>query len=281
MTDLKFKNLLKKKKTLIFPGTYNAFTAKLIEECGFDGVYISGAGLSNSYGVADDGSLGLDDFVYYAKWICKAVNVPVICDADTGFGNIELTVQKYIEAGLSGLHIEDQVFPKRCGHLEGKEVISSEEMTENIKKAVKTKNRLNPDFVIIARTDARGAANIATDKQLNESIKRGKVYLGAGADIIFPESLRNKAEFVEYREKVGGLLLANMTEFGKTPFFTCREFEEIGYNIVIFPVSMFRYSAGKIKHALEKIKMNGNQENLIDEMMSRKDINQILKYNPK
>ena len=281
MTEKNLKILLKKKRTLSFPGTYNAFTAKLIEECGFDGVYISGAGLSNSYGVADDGTLSLDDFVYNAKWICKAVNIPVICDADTGFGNIEETVKKYIEAGLSGMHIEDQVFPKRCGHLEGKEVIPSEEMAANIKKAVIIKNRINPEFIIIARTDARGAANIDGDKQYEESIKRGKAYLEAGADMIFPESLRSREEFSKYREDIDGLLLANMTEFGKTPFISFREFEKIGYNIVIFPVSMFRYAAGKIKTALENLKETGSQEKLVNEMMTRKDINEILKYNPK
>jgi len=281
MKNINLKSLLKKKKTLVFLGTYNPFTAKLIEKAGFDGVYISGAGLANSYGVPDDGTLSLDDFVYNAKWICKAVNIPVICDADTGFGNIEETVYRYIESGLSGMHIEDQVFPKRCGHLAGKEVIPLDDMIEKIKKAIKIKNKYDSDFVIIARTDARGAANINENLQLQESINRGRAFREAGADIIFPESLKSRDEFLKYRSKVSGPLFANMTEFGKTPFIKYNEFEEMGYNIVIFPVSLFRYTAGRTLKALEILKNTGNQEKLIDDMMTRNEINELLNYNPK
>ncbi|MFC1725923.1 oxaloacetate decarboxylase [candidate division KSB1 bacterium] len=281
MSGKRLKKLLDEKKTLVFPGTFNPFTAKLIESEGFDGIYISGAALTNSLGVPDDGSLSLDDFVYAAKWICKAVGVPVICDADTGFGNISGTVKKYIESGLAGMHIEDQVFPKRCGHLSGKEVIPQEEMIEKIKEATCSRDETDRDFLIIARTDARGAQNIDEKNQLDESIKRGNSYLEAGADMIFPESLKSIEEFKIYRNAVPGLLLANMTEFGKTPFISYREFENIGYNLVIFPVSLFRFSAGRMREALKVIKKDGNQENLTIGMMTRKKINDLINYNPK
>ena len=281
MNGKKLKELLDKKKTLVFPGTFNPFTAKLIEKEGFDGVYISGAGLSNSLGVPDDGTLSLDDFTSAAEWICKSVSIPVICDADTGFGSISDTVKKYIKSGLAGLHIEDQVFPKRCGHLAGKEVVSVEEIIARISEAVQARDETDRDFLIIARTDARGAQNVDEKIQLDESIKRGIACLEAGADMIFPESLRSAEEFKIYRKSVPGKLLANMTEFGKSPFITYREFENIGYNMVIFPVSLFRFSAGKIRDGLKAIKEDGNQENLTGEMMTREEINKLINYNPK
>lgn len=262
------------------PGAYNAFGAKQIEGAGFDGIYISGAGLSNSLGVPDDGTLSLEDFLYVGKWIAKAVNIPIICDADTGFQNIEETVQKYIAAGISGMHVEDQAFPKRCGHLPGKEVIERDEMIAKLRKACKTRDKLDSNFVIAARTDARGAANVDKDDQLDESIARGKLYQEAGADVIFPESLRSKDEFAMYRKEVPGYLLANMTEFGTTPFIKAKEFMGLGYNIVIFPVSLFRYQAGQAKIFLSRLKEDDSQEHLVPEMMDRAKINSILNYEP-
>ena len=262
------------------PGAYNAFTAKQIAGGGFHGVYISGAGLSNSLGVPDNGTLGLDDFLYIGGWIAKAVNIPIICDADTGFQNIAETVKKYIEAGFSGLHIEDQVFPKRCGHLAGKEVVPREEMVARIKEACKTRDRHDPDFVIIARTDARGAANIDTGKQFEESIARGRMCREAGADMIFPESLKSQEEFALYGKETPGYLFANMTEFGETPFITAREFAEMGYNIVIFPVSLFRYHAGRSQIFLSGLNDDGNQRRFVQEMMPRSEINNLLNYKP-
>ena len=270
------RNLLKKQKCLVLPGAYNAFIARQIEAAGFPGVYISGAGLSCSLGVRDTGNLGLEDFCYLGRWITQAVRVPVICDADTGFQNIEDTVKKYIDAGFSGMHIEDQVFPKRCGHLPGKQVIECKDMVAKIKRACIARDKRDPDFVIIARTDARGAANIAENIQLQESIVRGNEYLEAGADMIFPDSLRNKKEFTMYRKEVSGHLLANMTEFGMTSFITTAEFAEIGYNVVLFPVSLFRYHAGMTPHLLAQLKENGNQKNFVETMMSREEINKLL-----
>ena len=269
---------LKEPKIIVMPGTYNAFIAKQIEDAGFEGIYVSGAGLSNSNGVPDTGILTLGDFVYTARWITRAVNVPVICDADTGFNDIEETVERYIKAGLAGMHIEDQVFPKRCGHLNGKEVIPCDEMVKKLRRAVKARDKYDLDFLIIVRTDSRGATNIKESQQLKESIQRGKAYLESGADMTFPESLRSKEEFFRYKEEVGGLLFANMTEYGKTPFISYKEFEELGYNIVIFPVTILRYLAGKVKNVLKTLKVEGNQKSLIRYMMTRTEINKLLNY---
>lgn len=262
------------------PGAYNAFVAKQIAEAGFPGIYVSGAGLSNSLGVPDDGTLGLQDFLYLGRRIVEAVEIPVICDADTGFEKIEETVRKYIEGGFSGLHIEDQVFPKKCGHLSGKEVIPRENMVVKVKEACAARDKYDPDFFIIARTDARGASNLESKDQFNESITRGNLYREAGADMIFPESLTTKDEFARYGKEVPGYLLANMTEFGNTPFIKVREFWDIGFNIVIFPVSLFRYHVGKTKSFLSRLNLDGNQEHLVQEMMHRKEINGILNYEP-
>jgi len=202
MAGKDLRNLLQNQK-LVLPGAYNAFSAKQIVQEGFPGIYISGAGLSNGLGVPDDGTLGVEDFLYLGRWIVQAVDVPVLCDADTGFENVEDTVRKYIEVGLSGLHIEDQVFPKKCGHLSGKKVIPKDEMVEKINKACTARDSVDPEFVIMARTDARGAANIDDKHQFKECITRGNLYREAGAEVIFPESLRTKKEFIRLFTKNG------------------------------------------------------------------------------
>jgi len=280
MAGKSLRNLLKRQNHLVFPGAYNPFVAKQIEDFGFPGIYISGAGLANSLGVPDDGTLGLEDFLYMGQRIKKAVDIPVICDADTGFQDIEETVRRYIEVGISALQIEDQVSPKRCGHLAGKEVVTMEEMIEKIQQACATRDRYDWDFTMIARTDARGASNIESKVQLEESIHRGQLYREAGADIIFPEALQSKEEFVRYRKEVAGYLLANMTEFGITPFIKAEEFFDLGFNIVIFPVSLFRYHAGQSVKFLSQLKEDGNQKHLVQKMMDRKAIHSILNYEP-
>ena len=276
----KLRNRLESGECLTTVGAHNAFVAKLVEKVGFGGVYLSGAGLSNMNGVSDTGILQLDDFVYAAKFITKATALPVISDADTGFGDVAKTVKEYIKAGVAGLHIEDQVFPKRCGHLQGKEVVSKDEMLEKIQMAVEARDEVDPEFVIIARCDARGALNVEEGRQFDEAVERGRAYLEAGADVIFPESLKNEEEFKKYRESVEGWLLANMTEFGKTPYITYQEFSKIGYNIVIFPVTIFRFLAGRTVNALERLKEKGHQETLLEEMLSRQEINKLLDYQP-
>ncbi len=236
--------------------------------------------MANSMGLPDNGTLSKEDFLYAGRWISKAVDIPIICDADTGFDDIEKTVSNYIEAGFSGLHIEDQVFPKRCGHLSGKEVIGWEEMGAKIKIACAVRDKLNPDFIIIGRTDARGAKNIDEKDQFKESISRGAFYLQEGADMVFPESLQNQGEFAVYRKQVPGFLMANMTEFGKTPFIKIKGFEEMHYNLVIFPVSLFRYHAGQTRGFLSRLRELGSQEELVPDMMNRSEINTFLNYEP-
>jgi methylisocitrate lyase len=276
---------LQGKRTLLMPGAYNPFVAKLIEQAGFDGVYISGAGLANSLGFNDNGTLTRDDFAYFAERIVQAVHSPVICDADTGLDTgmkdgVAGTVKAFIRCGLAGLHIEDQVFPKRCGHLSGKEVISREAMQEKIRRMCRARDRYGKDFVVIARTDARGAANIKESCQLEESIERGKAFLEAGADVIFPESLQSISEFKKYRAGLDAPLLANMTEFGRTPILTARQFQSLGYNIVIYPVSLFRFASGQVLEALQSIRQYGNQRKLIAAMMDRERINKLLNDAP-
>jgi len=279
------KQLIGKKRILRMPGASNPFVAMLIEQAGFDGVYISGAGLANSLGLPDDGSLKLEDFVYFASFITRAVNIPVICDADTGLDmgekdSIQQTVKAFIQSGLAGLHIEDQVFPKRCGHLEGKEVVEREVMLERIRQSVQARDQSDRNFQVIARTDARGAGNLSESRQLEECVERGIAYARAGADMIFPESLRSLDEFRLFRSRLDVPLVANMTEFGRTPLLTAEQFEQLGYNIVIYPVSLFRYAAGHTKAALEIIKRDGNQQQLIKGMMTRDQINELLGYKP-
>jgi len=275
------KKLLKDGKNFVFVGAHNPFIARLVEKASFDGIYLSGAGLSNSLGVSDTGILDLEDFTYFGKKIAAATKLPVIADADTGFGNVAATVEAYIKAGVAALHIEDQVFPKRCGHLSGKEVVSIDEMVEKIKAAARTRDRTGVDFAIIARTDARGADNITAGEQFAEVVKRAIAYKKAGADIIFPESLQSVQEFHSFRQQVEGSLLANMTEFGKTPLTKAEEFFRLGYQIVIFPVSIFRYLAGEATRALDILKKDGNQRNLVPKMMERSEINKLLNYDPK
>lgn len=285
MSGTVLRQLLQRKKTLLMPGAYNPFVAKLIEKAGFDGVYISGAGLANSMALPDDGTLTRDDFVYFSERIVRAVRSPVICDADTGLDagrkdGAGATVKAFIRCGLSGLHVEDQVFPKRCGHLPGKEVVDREAMQDKIRLMCRARDRYGKDFVIIARTDARGAVNVKTSCQLQESIERGRAYLEAGADMIFPESLKSISEFRKYRAGVDAPLMANMTEFGRTPMVTAGEFESLGYNVVIYPVSLFRYAAGQTLSALDSLRKDGNQRKLVPEMMRRRRINRLLDYEP-
>lgn len=285
MSGTLLRKLIQGKKTLLMPGAYNPFVAKLIEQAGFDGVYISGAGLANSLGLPDDGTLAREDFTYFAGKIVRAVRLPVICDADTGLDSgmkdgIAGTVKAYIRCGLAGMHVEDQVFPKRCGHLPGKEVIEREAMQEKIRRMCRVRDRYDRDFLIIARTDARGAANVKASRQFEESVERGRACLAAGADMIFPESLRSITEFKKYRAAVDAPLLANMTEFGRTPMLTAGQFEALGYDIVIYPVSLFRYAAGRTIAALDSLRRDGSQKGLTAAMMRRGRINSLLGYKP-
>lgn len=258
------------------PGTFNAYTARLIESAGFVAAYISGAGLSNATaGVPDIGLLSLDEVTTLCGYIADAVKIPVIADADTGFGgspNVARTVQKLEQIGLAGLHIEDQVFPKRCGHLAGKEVEPVDEMIGKLKAAVRA--RKDPDFLIIARTDARAV------ESFDSAVDRAKAYLDAGADAIFPEAMQDENEFAEFANRVKAPLLANMTEFGKGPLLTVKQLEQMGYAMAIFPQTLFRVGSRAVMDCLKDLKQCGTQKDWLDRMQSRAELYQTLDYDP-
>lgn len=268
-----FRKLLKS-GAIVMPGAFNAASAMLIEKCGFKAVYMSGAGISNSAGLPDIGILTRDEFVQQAGYIANAVNIPVIADADTGFGGpseVKKTVEVFEKAGVAGIQIEDQKpMAKRCGHISGKEVISAKTMAEKIKAACDA--RKNKNFLIIARTDAAGVNGF------NDAVKRAKMYIDAGADIIFPEALELKDEFKRFAKAIDAPLMANMTEFGKTPYITAREFEDMGYSIVIFPMTVFRVAMKAMENALFELKDRGTQKNMVKKMQTRKELYKLLKY---
>ena len=277
-----FRKLLSSSCQML-PGAYNGLVARTIAQKSYNGCYISGAALSASYGVPDIGVLTLDHFTSKIKEISLASGLPIICDADTGFGETESvsrTVTDYFLAGASGLHIEDQVFPKRCGHLDGKELISTIDFANKVSRAVEASKKIsNGSFVICARTDARGVYGI------DETIKRSKAYIDAGADMIFPEGLVSEEEFTrvakelrDYKNDI--FLLANMTEFGKTPYIPFNAFEKMGYNCVIYPVSTLRVSMKAVDDFLDNLQQQGTVENQLGKMQTRKELYSTLEYTP-
>jgi methylisocitrate lyase len=261
-------------KTVAMPGAFNAVVAMMAEHTGFEAVYISGAGLVNgTAGYPDVGLLGMDEMAREAGYIANAVKVPCICDADTGFGEtwqVMRTVRTYEREGLAGLHLEDQVMPKRCGHLDGKSLIGIEAMERKIAAACAA--RQDPDFMIIARCDARAVEGF------QESVERGQRYLAAGADAIFAEAMQSRDEFARYAEEVKGPLLANMTEFGKSPYLTVDEFSELGYNMVIFPMSAFRAMMKTVEALFRELREKGTLESALPRMQTREELYQLLDY---
>ena len=262
--------------SVVMPGAFNAGMARLVERCGFSAVYISGAGLANATaGVPDIGLLTLTEVAQLAQYIADAVNIPVVADADTGFGgpeNVARTVRTFERIGLAGLHLEDQEFPKRCGHLAGKTLITSNEMAEKIRAAVAA--RRDRDFLIIARTDAREIEG------LESAVQRAKTYLEAGADAIFPEALKTAKEFGEFARKVRAPLMANMTEFGQSPLLSVKELAEMGYRMVIFPQTAFRVSMHAAESCLRDLKRRGTQKMWISQMQTRDQLYKLLNYDP-
>ena len=265
-----FVNNLKEKKLLRFPGAYNPLCAKLIAEIGFDGVYISGGVMSNDLGIPDIGLTTLKHVNYRANQIAKVSDLPSIVDADTGFSNCKNTVEAFENSGLAGCHIEDQIAEKRCGHLENKELITTNEMVKKIKDSVKA--RKDKNFSIIVRTDA----NLV--EGLEKTIERIKAYEAAGADIIFPESMKDEKEFEKVRRNSKVYLLANMTEFGKSKLLTTKELENLGYNIVIYPVTTQRLAMRSVEDGLRSIFKDGHQNNIIDKMQTRKRLYELVEY---
>lgn len=258
------------------PGVPNAAIARQVEDAGFEAVYISGAGLSNATaGVPDIGLLTLTEVAQLAGYIASAVKIPAIVDADTGFGgpeNVARTLRELERSGLAGCHLEDQEFPKRCGHLAGKSIVDAEEMIEKIKAAVAA--RRDPDFLIIARTDARAVEDFA------RTVSRAEKYLEAGADAIFPEALQSAEEFRDFAKAIDLPLLANMTEFGKSPLLSLEELSELGYRMVIFPMSAFRVAMKASEEFLRGLKKSGTQTDWIEEMQTRQELYDLLDYDP-
>ena len=265
-----FVKNLKEKKLLRFPGAYNPLCAKLIAEIGFHGVYISGGVMSNDLGIPDIGLTTLKHVNYRATQIAKASDLPSIVDADTGFSDCKNTIETFENSGLAGCHIEDQIAEKRCGHLENKELISKNEMVKKIKDSVKA--RKDGNFSIIVRTDA----NLV--EGLEKTIDRIKAYEAAGADIIFPESMKDEKEFENVRRNSKVYLLANMTEFGKSKLLTTKELENLGYNIVIYPVTTQRLAMRSVEDGLRSIFKDGHQNNIIDKMQTRKRLYELVEY---
>lgn len=256
-----------------FPGAFNPLSARMIEQKGFEGVYISGAVLSADLGLPDIGLTTLTEVAGRGKQIARMTELPAIIDADTGFGepmNVARTVQEMEDAGLAGLHIEDQINPKRCGHLDGKQVVDESTALQRIRAAVDA--RRDPNFLIMARTD------IAAVDGLDAATDRAKKLVDAGADAIFPEAMRSLAEFEAMRAAVDVPLLANMTEFGKSELFTVDQLQDVGLNMVIWPVSLLRSAMGEAERALDTLLAEGSLKSRLDQMQHRADLYSLIDY---
>jgi methylisocitrate lyase len=271
----RFRKLIAKDRVMM-PGVPNAAVARQVERAGFEAVYISGAGMANSTaGLPDIGLLTLTEVARLAGYVANAVNIPAIVDADTGFGgaeNVARTIRELESAGLAGCHIEDQEFPKRCGHLAGKSIVDVDEMVGKIKAAVAA--RSDPDFMIIARTDARAV------EDFDRAVDRAERYLEAGADAIFPEALQRAEEFKTFAGEIKAPLLANMTEFGKSPLLSFKELSDFGYRMVIYPMSAFRVSMKASEEFLRDLKKQGTQSGWIEKMQTRQELYELLNYDP-
>ncbi|HJH12823.1 MAG TPA: methylisocitrate lyase [Brevibacterium ravenspurgense] len=268
-----FRRLLAGDKIVQFPGAINPINAQIIEQEGFEGVYISGGAFSADQGLPDIGLTTLTEVADHGRAISRVTNLPTFIDADTGWGeamNVARTVQEMEDAGIAGMHLEDQVNPKRCGHLDGKEIVSTEEMVKRISAAVR--GRRDENFVLCARTDARAGEG------LDAAIDRAKAYIDAGADLIFPEAMRDLGEFEKFAKAVDAPILANMTEFGKSELFTTQQLESAGVKLVIYPVTTLRLAMGAIKRGLQVIRKEGTQESLVSTMQTRADLYETIDY---
>ncbi|MBI3590707.1 MAG: methylisocitrate lyase [Candidatus Melainabacteria bacterium] len=269
-----FHQLLKEQKIVVIPGAFNAASALLAKNAGFSALYLSGSGIATGcFGVPDLGITTLDDVVTETKRITniETLNVTsLLVDADTGFGNETETVRRLESAGAAGIHLEDQVFPKRCGHRSGKEVISPDEMALKIQNA--TRARTNPDFFIIARVDSRNVLGF------DDALERAKKYQSAGADAIFAEALESKDEYKRFVDSLRIPVLANMTEFGKTPYISVYEFELIGVRFVIFPLTAFRRMMKAVEEVYQTLKKEGTQKSILNNLQTRDELYRLLNY---
>ncbi len=268
----RFREMLAQEEIIQLPGAHNALTARIIEKTGFKGVYITGSGTASAMlGAPDVGLVTFTEMFTNVKYINNAVNIPVICDADTGYGNsinVMRTVREYEEIGVAGIHIEDQLLPKKCGHMEGKQLVTAEEMVGKIQAALAA--RQNPDFVIIARTDARAVLGI------EEAIRRANLYVEAGADVIFPEAPQSKEELKLFAEEIQAPIIANMTEWGKTPLCTLDELRAMGCKIVIYPASGMRAAHKAIEDLMVEIMTKGTQKDFLDHLTPRRELYDLV-----
>jgi len=260
--------------TVVLPGAFNALTARAIERAGFEAGYLSGGALANSLlGVPDIGLTTLSEATWHAARCAAVTTIPLISDADTGFGgpdNAARTTMEFERAGLAGLHLEDQEFPKRCGHLAGKRLVPESEFCEKLAAAAAA--RRDPDFLIIARTDACGVTSY------DDAVARAHAYVRAGADAIFPEALTSREELARFARDVPVPLLANMTEFGRTPYLSVAELAALGYRMVIFPVTLQRVAMKAVREALTELRQSGTQTGMLDRMQTRQELYDLLGY---
>jgi len=256
-----------------FPGAFTPLSARLIDDKGFEGVYISGAVMANELGLPDIGLTTLTEVAQRGAQISRNTDLPTLIDGDTGFGepmNVARTIQVLEDAGVSGVHLEDQVNPKRCGHLDGKDVVDEKTAVNRIRAAVQA--RRDPDFVIMARTDIRAVEGLPA------AVDRTKKLVDAGADAIFPEAMASLDEFAAIRAAVDVPLLANMTEFGKSELFTVQQLADVGMNLVIWPVSLLRLAMGAAVRGLDELEASGTLDGLLGEMQHRADLYGLIDY---
>jgi methylisocitrate lyase len=268
-----FRKGLQSGRLLRFPGAHAPIVAMEIERHGFDGIYLSGAALSADLGLPDIGLTTLTEVSQRGRQIARVTSLPAIIDIDTGFGepmNAARTIQELEELGLAGCHLEDQENPKRCGHLDNKATIGRDDMARKIMAAADA--RRDPNFVLFARTDSRATEG------LEAAIDRAKAYVDAGADAIFPEAMETETEFETFRKAIDVPMMANMTEFGKSPLLTAKQLEDMGYNLVIYPVTTLRLAMGAVRDGLAEIAKSGTQAGLLDRMQTRKELYELIRY---
>lgn len=266
-----FRKQLSEDGIIKIPGAHDAMAGLLAKEAGFKSIYLSGAAITASMGMPDLGIITLTELADRTREISRATGLPLLVDVDTGYGsilNVTRTVYEMVEAGAAAIQLEDQELPKKCGHLNGKKIVSSKEMTEKIEAARKA----DPDIVIVARTDAKATEGIEA------AIQRAKDYYNAGADIIFPEALQTEEEFIQFSSQVEVPLLANMTEFGRTPFFTAEDFEKMGYKAVIYPVTSLRVAAKAMEIMYKEIQEEGTQKHILKDMQTRQELYDTILY---
>lgn len=268
----RFRELLMGNDQILkIPGVHDAMASLLATKEGFQAIYLSGAAFSASLGMPDLGIITLTELATRTREITRATDLPLLVDIDTGFGSVlhvNRTIQELFDAGAAGVQMEDQDLPKKCGHLNGKKLVSTKEMVQKIIAA----RTANEKMVIVARTDATSVEGF------DEAVKRAKAYVDAGADVIFPEALRTEKEFRTFAEAINAPLLANMTEFGKTPYFTAEQFHKWGYKMVIYPVTSLRVTAKAIVLAYKLIQEKGTQKEALDSMQTRAELYELIRY---